>query len=262
MRLRIILALGLLWQISAAASPIDIRIVPDGFDSKEEDILAVLTSTTRELSKHFPDYEIEPVVILRGSDGPITLYQRNIRGEIVVRLDTQKTYWSQYSYQWAHELCHILAGFRDDSRENKWFEESLCEVASLYALRRMSESWEKDPPFPHWKSYRQSLKKYVDQVMATRADIALEDLPSFYQKHWTNLREKSNDRNLNGTFAKTLLPLFEKDPSRWEAIRYLNVTPARKALSLRAYFSKWHHDAPERHRPFIRELGVLFGLDR
>ncbi|YCM42293.1 hypothetical protein V2O64_13360 [Verrucomicrobiaceae bacterium 227] len=241
------------------AGPPKVRIITRGFESPEANISAVLASTTRELWKHFPDYKLEPIVVVRGEQGPITLFERNDQGEIVVKLDTHKTYWSQYAYQWAHEFGHILAGFRNDGRENKWFEESLCELASLYAMRRMSESWEHDPPYSNWKDYRHSLKDYVDKIINSREKLTPGDLAGYYRKHRETLRKSSTERALNSTMALALLPLFEKEPSHWGALRYLNVTPAKEGLSLKDYFAKWHKDAPAKHQPFIHEIARHFG---
>ena len=258
--MRIIPLLFLLLALGARADPPTVRVVTKGFDSSQADISAVLDSTTRELWKHFPDYQLEPIVVVRGEKGPITLFDRNDRGEIVVKLDTHRTYWSQYAYQWAHELCHVLTGFRNDGRDNKWFEESLCELASLYAMRRMSESWVDDPPYSNWKDYRHSIKDYVDKIIDSREKLTAKDLASYYQTHRETLRKSSTERALNGTIALALLPLFEAEPSHWGAIRYLNVTPAKKDLTLKDYFAKWHQDAPEKHQPFILELARHFGV--
>ena len=114
----------------------------------------MLDSAGRELGQFFPDYKIEPIVVTRGHSGPITLFHRNDRGEIVVRLDTEKTYWSQYAYQFAHEFCHVLCGFKPGYEGNKWFEETLCETASLYVMRGMSRTWKTSPPYANWKDYR------------------------------------------------------------------------------------------------------------
>jgi hypothetical protein len=50
----------------------------------------------------------------RPQNGPVALFRRNDRGEIVVRLDTEKTYWSQCWYQFAHDICHVLCGFNGE----------------------------------------------------------------------------------------------------------------------------------------------------
>ena len=247
--------------LHALESP-KLRIEAQGFDATDGDISKLLASETGEMWRHFPGYEIEPIVVVRGHNGPITLFERNLRKEIVVQLDTGKTYWSQYAYQWSHEFCHILCGFRPDGRENKWFEETLCELASIYTLRRMSESWEKDPPYPNWKEYRKSLREYADNVIKAQEKLRMDDLAGFYQKHKETLRGNATKRDLNGAMAVALLPLFEKEPEHWNAVRYLNTTPAENGSSLRDYFHKWHKDSPEKHRDFILAIGRAYGMDR
>ena len=59
-----------------------------------------------------------------------------------VYLSAHDTYWSMYAYQFAHELCHVLIGFdRFKGHKHRWFDETLCEMASLFSLYRISETW-------------------------------------------------------------------------------------------------------------------------
>ncbi|MDG2123182.1 MAG: hypothetical protein P8J87_05765 [Verrucomicrobiales bacterium] len=256
--------LGLALALLATAAPAAagnlpaIRVQTEGFGASEADIKAVIDSATTELWKHFPGHQIEPVVVTRGHKGPITLFQRNIRKEIVVRLDTSKTYWSQYAYQWSHELCHILCAYRNDASDNKWFEESLCELASLYTMRAMAGTWKTTPPYSNWKDYSKSLSSYAGDIIAKHPKLTPADLGKFYAENKTALRSDATRRNLNATVAIALLPLFETTPSRWAAVRYLNTTPATAGMSLTQYLKKWHDDAPEIHRPFIRSLATHF----
>ncbi|MDG1670574.1 MAG: hypothetical protein P8H96_06890, partial [Akkermansiaceae bacterium] len=137
----LLLALSLSLPGQAEESKLRYRIEAKTFESGEADIRKVLEYTARPLWKNFPGYKVEPMVITKSNSGPIVIFQRNARQEIVVKLDTHKTYWSQYAYQWAHELCHVLCGFREDGRENKWFEETLCELSSLFCMRAMVLDW-------------------------------------------------------------------------------------------------------------------------
>jgi len=236
-----------------------VRVVPKGFDASKRDIENLLKSVTMELWKHFPDHKLEPIVVTRGKGGPIVLYKRNDRKEIVVRLDTRGTFWSQYSYQWAHEFCHILQGFREEPRQNKWFEETLAELASIYTLRAMSETWKTNPPYSNWTSYGVSLKKYADDVIKSREKVDLTTLAAYYKKHEPELIKNETLRPLNGAMAVAILPLFEKNPAHWESIRYMNISPSAKDLNFQGYLNKWYNDAPEKHRPFIKELSQHFG---
>jgi hypothetical protein len=248
---------------SALPPPPTYRVETDGFGASEADVRAVLDSAGRELWRFFPGYRIEPIVITRGRSGPITLYKRNDRGEIVVRLDTGKTFWCQYAYQFAHEFCHVLCGYREGYLGNRWFEETLCETASLYTLRAMSRAWKDAAPFPNWKDYRDALRNYVDDVIRRRDcmdEIYAKGLPAFYHAHQADLEKQPNSRELNGAMAIVFLQLFEQQPERWEAVRWLNSSPAAEAQTFPQYLQKWHDAVPERHRAFVKQMAELFGV--
>jgi hypothetical protein len=239
------------------------RVEAEGFAASEADIRAVLDSAGRELWQFFPDWQIEPIVVTRGRNGPITLYQRNDRGEIVMRLDTEKSYWSQYAYQFAHEFCHVLCGYRQSYQGNRWFEEVLCETASLYVMRSMSRTWKTAPPFEHWQDYRDSLRDYVDDIVRKRHrlhEIYAQGLPEFYRAHQAELERNPVSWELNGAMAVVLLHVFEEQPDRWEAVRWLNSTPPREGDTLATYLQNWHDAAPPKHQPLVRKIGDLFGV--
>jgi hypothetical protein len=248
----------------AAASPTPTyRVETDGFEASEADIRAVLDSAARELWRFFPDYKIEPIVVTRGHGGPITLYQRNDRGEIVIRLDTGKTFWCQYAYQFAHEFCHVLCGFKEGYQGNKWFEETLCETASLFVMRAMSRTWKTSPPYPNWKDYRDSLRDYTDDVVRKRDkvyDVYRQGLPGFYRAQKTTLEKEPTSRELNGAMSIVFLQLFEEQPERWEAIRWLNATPPPKGETFEKYLHRWHDAVPKKHQPFVERVAELYGV--
>jgi len=239
------------------------RVETEGFNASAQDIKAVCDSAGRELWRFFPGYKIEPFVVTRSRQGPIVLFKRNPRGEIVLKLDTESTYWSQYSYQFAHEFCHVLCGFDEDYQGNKWFEETLCETASLFAMRSMAAAWADDPPYPHWKDYRHSLRKYADDVIAKREkvlEIYEKGLRGFYLAHQEQLQSNSGDRELNGAMSVVFLRLFEQQPERWEAVRWLNASPSPKGETFQQYVQKWHNAVPDRHKPFVKRVAGLYGV--
>jgi hypothetical protein len=104
------------------------------------DVTKVLTSAAETLWEQVPERRLAPIHV-EPKGGPIVLYQRGPGGAYRVRLDTGSTYWCQYAFQFAHEFCHILCRYEETEKANKWFEESVCEAASLFALRRMAEVW-------------------------------------------------------------------------------------------------------------------------
>ena len=238
------------------------RIDASDFEASEPDIRAVCDSAAKQLWKHFPEYELEPFVVTRGKGGPIVLFQRNDRREIVLKLDTGNTYWSQYAYQFGHEFCHILCRYRPTDAKNLWFEETLCETASLYVLRGMARDWKKSPPYSHWSDYRDSLREYADNQIRERKqvrEIHANGLAVFYKAHSDELRKNPTNRDLNGAMAVVLLARLEENPEHWEAVRWLNHTEAPKDEAFAAYLTRWHATAPEKYRAFIKDVAELFG---
>jgi hypothetical protein len=241
------------------------RIETDGFDASQADIRAVLDSAGRQLWRFFPDYKIEPFVVTRGHHGPITLFRRNDRGEIVVCLDTGGLFWCQYAYQFAHEFCHVLCGLQHEEGYvgNKWLEETLCETASLYALRGMSREWKDHPPFPNWRDFRDPLRDYADDVVRKRADyfeICARGMPAFYRAHRTEMEKDPCCRELNGAMAVVFLQFFEEQPERWETVRWLNSSQPPQGETLEGYLRRWYQAVPEKHKPAIQRVRELYGI--
>ena len=78
---------------------------------------------------------------------PRTLFRYSKTGPIVIQLTSQDRRWNQYAYQFAHEFCHVLSGYEDlKDNPNNWFHETICELASVFTLRRMAERWPTHPP--------------------------------------------------------------------------------------------------------------------
>src|SRR5450759_2591810 len=78
---------------------------------------------------HFP-----PIEVSRGISEPVTHFERGPSGEIRVELNVEGPYWAQFAFQFGHEMCHVLCEYGDYPNPNKWFEETLCETASLFVL--------------------------------------------------------------------------------------------------------------------------------
>jgi len=240
-----------------------LRVVADGFGVGERDIRAILTSTGRELWRSFPGYEIEPIVVEFGEGAPITLFQRNAQGEIVIRLSSRETFWCQYAYQFAHEFAHVLCGYDNDYAGSKWFEETLCETASIFAMRAMARAWKDDPPYPNWRDYRDSLRSYADDVLVGRVyarELYAKGMAGFYRDHKDELERNAGDRELNGAMSLVFLHLFEEKPERWEAVRWLNSRASAEGETFVEYLQTWHDVVPLRHRQFVKQVADLYGV--
>jgi len=246
----------------ALARKLSIRVMGDDWgDANTTEIRKVLESTAGELWKNFPGRRLHPIIVQRGRRTPITLYRRGPKGEYLVKLTPKGRYWCQFAYQFAHEFCHILANYSHETpRANKWFEESLCEMASIYAMRRMAVTWKTSPPYLYWKSYAPAIREYVDDLQkATDKLPEGKTLAAWYKDNAVALRKAPCMREKNRIVANSLLGLFEANPDNWAAIGYLNSGKAASD-SLQDYLANWYRQTPAGRRKIVGDIIKMFEL--
>ncbi|MEN8869666.1 MAG: hypothetical protein ABF380_02395 [Akkermansiaceae bacterium] len=236
------------------ASQAQLRIESKGFKMSENDLRNIFKPTLTALPKA-DTFKDPPLFVSRHKRGPITLFQRTDRGEVAIELNCGDYYYSQCIYQFAHELAHVRADFQPVPHENKWLEETLCETASLFVLRKLCKDWENKAPNNALKNYRTHLGAYAATVMRSRETLTAQSAPTFYQKHKKTLRESATERELNGAFANLLLPLLEKEPEHW---KILPKFPRLKGSSLAEHFTAWRKATPEKHHKFLIHFEALF----
>lgn len=255
------LALVLLLLPQEGAVLPEIEVIEGGWGAAApEDIRAVCRSAAESLLRHVPGRRLDPISLAHSADkGPMVVYGRGEKGERRVLLSAADTRWAQFAYQFAHELGHILCGYRDGDASNQWFEESVCEAASLFALRRMAETWKTRAPYSNWEGYAGELSSYaqerIDSVTPRR-----ESLARWYRGHELLLREKADDRRKNQVVAVVLLDLLEKAPAGWRAFGALNDRKTAAVRSFEAYLRDWHDAAEAADRPFVRSVAELFEI--
>lgn len=246
---------------TAAARGLRVIVMPGKWgESQLEDIRRVCVSSAGTIWSNVPDDGLLPILVQRSQGGPISLFRRSAGNEYIVKLATGDRAWAQCAFQFSHEFCHILCNYRDVPNQQLWFEETLCECASLFALRRMAVEWKTNAPYSNWKSYSPSLRSYADDRIKKHA--ARKDPTSdFYNSHKKKLEQNPTDRNLNGYMAVRLLPLFEENPSAWQSLRYINLGPREENLSFKSYLSTWQNRVPKVHKPFVDKIADEFGID-
>lgn len=245
---------------STDTTQLRIIVLPgDWGESELADIKKVCESAAAMLTTHLPVDGFAPIMVQRDKSGPITLYRRGQGNEYIVKLDTSDRAWAQLAFQFAHEFCHVVCNYRDVTNQQLWFEETLCECASLYALRQMAIEWKTNAPYSNWKSYASSLGDYAADRISTHAGHK-DSIAQFYRDNQKELDKSGTNRELNTYLAIQLLPLFEATPTAWQALRYLNLGPAEENVSFKAYLKGWHDRAPKKHRTFIRQIATEFDL--
>jgi hypothetical protein len=246
-----------------------IQVVDGGWGAGDAaHIGTVIAAVAAEFPAPLAEGSRDSIRIRHRFGGPTIDYDRDRDGSIVIRLSARDLRWYQYVYQFAHEYCHLLAHFdrkqRNDEivREHQWFEESLCEAASLYALRRLAVKWRDGASDPQLREAAPQLAQYLDQLLAApnRRLEAGADLAAWYVRHEQALRGNPYLRELNEGAATRLLPLFESDPSRWAALAYLNPAHPSPSQSFADYLGAWSAASPPELQPLVDEIRALFGV--
>ncbi|MDP9257787.1 MAG: hypothetical protein M3Q31_14695, partial [Actinomycetota bacterium] len=196
-------------------------------------------------------------------DPPIALFARNARGEFVVRLNVRGNLWARLVYQFAHELCHVLADPRTFTVDRfTWIEEALCETASLFALERLASDWAETPPYPNWREYAGALADYKAKRVSDPMHSPPPGVPftTWLAQRLPLLESDAGRRDDNTVIAKGLLPIFAADRGAWRALRYLHSGPRSSARSPAGFMQQWAAACPMRCRGAVRSLGDLIGI--
>ncbi len=239
-----------------------VHIEPDGwYDARPEDVRKVVVSAGKALLEYGDGLNLEPIVLKNNPRGPLVFNRMSAQDNYIVLVNVSGRQWSQLAYQFSHELCHILSNFdRSRNSANQWFEEAVCEGASLHALKSMSKEWQINPPYPNWRSYAFSLTKYLQLYLQEehRYLVVGTDLAEWYAKERRSLRSDHRQRHKNEIVGTRIFNYFQKTPARWRSIRYLNLSPSPD-LSLQQYLQVWHQHLPKRLKYVAIEIASWFG---
>jgi hypothetical protein len=208
----------------------------------------------------------QPLRVRHRFGGPRIDYQRDRDGRIVVYLSARDDRWYQYVYQFAHEYCHLLSHFdrkrqgNDIVRDHQWFEEALCEAASLYAVRRLAQQWCDAGADLLLRRAAPQLAQYARQLLgqAHRQLDSRTTLAQWYAQQHETLRNQPYLREFNELVALQLLPLFEQAPERWAALAFLNPTEPAADLPFPAFLVRWRAEVPADLQPLVVNIQALF----
>ena len=233
----------------------------------KETIETVLYAVADELLTQLPKKLTAPIVVTHTNSNPVALFDQGQNGEYRVQLHASEANWHLYTYEFAHELCHILSNYEENlapgnSKYNQWFEETLCETASLFTLKNLAVTWENQPPNPEWSKQADKLRRFFDLLISEghRQLPPHSPLTSWLDDNEELLRRDPYLRQKNEVVANLLLPLFERNPENWATLAYLNLDPSDARSSLRDYLHHWYQNAPAAHQTFIADVLGLFGV--
>jgi len=251
--------------------PIDIRVQEGGFGgARAFDIDAVLQSAAGELCRYWPRTQLPRIEVYHRPDHPQTDSKRAAGNRIAIGLTARGNHWAQYSFQFAHEYCHALINYSSDERgltgdqryANLWLEESLCETASLFALRALSRSWSIAPPYAACRDYAPWFAAYAEDRLALPEHnlAAGTSFVVWFRANVLTLRRDFTRRDRNAIVAAQLLPIFEKEPRGWAALAFFKRS-ANPNQSLSQQFTKWRSGCPREFQRFVTKIAAVFEVE-
>jgi hypothetical protein len=230
-------------------------------DARVIDLQKILNSVTEILDSYFDGTINENLLVEHNSSiGPIVLFDRGPNNEYQVKLSTKGLVWDQHSYQFSHEYCHIRTNYIKGNQKNKWFEETICELASLFTLRRMTEIWKVNPPYSNWKEYASNLFTYAENRINDdkhKLPIGL-DFQSWFEINLAGLEKDQYIRESNTLIAIELLNLFEGNTQLWAAMKYYNTWNILESDDINSNFAKWLAVLPYELKPCVKKLIDVF----
>ena len=232
-------------------------------DVKLAEIKCVLDSTAGIFVPYSNTLRNKEIYVYETASVPKFFYSDPLRDEkIRINISAKNRHWCQYAFQFAHELGHLMCVARRGDSTNQWFEESLCEAASLFALERLSKTWSNSPPYPSWKTYAIEFHKYRTQRIIQSNYPENLQLPSWWESHKSVLSKSANLRKHNLWVAVSLLSLIEKMPdSAWSACAKLNESKNEHPKNFRQYLDDWKSACFQiKQKEFVEEIISLFGV--
>ncbi|WP_312695687.1 hypothetical protein [Leuconostoc pseudomesenteroides] len=145
---------------------------------------------------------------------------------------SEGNYWSQYVFQFSHELCHYFIDYTNNqssmSKRNRdsWFEEVVCEVSSRFFLIKMSES----DNLPVINYYLPSFKEYSIDRETDYTPFKIKLLSQEHSEVLKRFREEiinhsyanSETRSLYNHVANLLYPIFDNNTRLWSEVNLIS----------------------------------------
>lgn len=249
---------------TSAQDPVSIRVADgDWGNAHPQEINILLNAIAADMLTHFPGKHLAPIEVFPTKNNPVVLYRKGPANQYQVFLAAKDRHWGEYIYEFSHELFHILANYEHhappEKAHHRWFEEMLCETASLYNLKKFSSTWNVSAPHSAFASYVPVLNKFTQRAL-NDPRRRLPPNTSFAQ--WFRENEQSFFGNAylrtkNEMVAAQFLPLLEQNAD-WSAIGSLNPPVDPPAMTFHDYLAGWYSNTPAVHRDFVALAMKLF----
>lgn len=185
----------------------------------------------------------------------------NSPGGRMMFLSASHNNFFEWTFQFSHEYCHniINGSMSGDIGGLSWFEETICDTASIYHTNRICRYMEQsDLSHLHilapviLQQGRHVLQSLQDDML--HQSIHREFLP-LIKDGLARTHSHDTSRHLYRKIAQTMLPLFEDNRSLWKVL--LHIGDSRQWESLERLFVHLRQTADDSYSCSLEELENL-----
>lgn len=172
-----------------------------------------------------------------------------------IYLSSRKNYWCKWLYQFAHEYCHHLIDgpMSGGIKGLLWFEETICELSSLFHLSVFLQKCSITPSLYH---YAPLVQDYLNDLLYTNLPL-VEKFHRESLSQWGDLlKEPVYHRDLYNAMAVASLPIVLKTPQVWKMILHLG--DIRSWNNLKELFDHLLCTATDDYHQALLDLKKLF----
>ena len=234
-------------------------------DTSYKDVAKVLNSVIDEFENIIDKKFLNPkVLVIKNTRTSLTKYDGPIffSNELnnLIYLQAIDKLWSQYAYQFSHEYCHhiIESDFINKCNRFGWFEETLCELASINIIRQMSKTWRSKPPYSNWKEYSKDLWNYADTIIQNVDNKIETPLKTWIGLKIDELYADRYNRRYNCLIATNLLDIFNENPKLWNFIGLIKNIPVNDSMTFKQFLSDWKSLVQKEQLALFEILEVKF----
>jgi hypothetical protein len=165
--------------------------------------------------------------------------------------------WCKLSYQFGHELGHVLCNSWQSRAKPKlpsqWLEEALVEAFSIRGLGLLADSWQRRPPFPHDAAFAAAIRNYWQDLIEKYSKPAGEP-PALDMCAWLRRNRDSLDHTggvgvIEGPEILQILAELEGDKACVEDLGAVNRWSARSGVPVEDYLRLWRASCAEIYAP-------------
>jgi hypothetical protein len=161
--------------------------------------------------------------------------------------------WCKLSYQFGHELGHVLCNSWQPQAKPKlpsqWLEEALVEAFSIRGLGLLADSWEQRPPFPNDTAFASDIRKYRQDLIEKYRTPAGEprqlDMCAWLRRNRDALDHTGGVGTIEGPEILQIVAELEGDKACVEDLGAVNRWPARSEVPVEDYLRLWQTSCAE-----------------